>query len=48
MDFLNKYLEAATLLILVYLVITNFLGFSSAVTSLANANVATLKTLQGR
>ena len=48
MDFLNKYLEAAALLILVYLVVTNFTGFSSAVGALSQANVGAIRALQGQ
>jgi hypothetical protein len=48
MDFLNKYLEAAALLILIYLVVTNFVGFSSVVSSLSSANVGAIRALQGQ
>lgn len=48
MEFLNKYLEAAALLVLVYLVVSNAPGFSSAVYSLSSANIGAVKALQGR
>lgn len=48
MEFLQKYLEAAALLILIYLVVTNFVGFSSALGAISTANVGAIKALQGR
>ncbi len=48
MEFLQKYLEAAALLILIYLVVTNFVGFSSALGAISSANVGAIKALQGR
>lgn len=48
MEFLNKYLEAAALLILVLLVVSHADGFASAIYSLSSANVGAVKALQGR
>ena len=48
MEALQKYLGIAFILILVYLVVSNPYGFSSAVSSIANLNAATIKGLQGR
>jgi len=48
MDAVSKYLEAAALLILVYLVVTNFVGFSTALGAISNANIGAVKALQGR
>lgn len=48
MEFLNKYLEAAAILILVFLVVSHADGFASAVYSLSSANIGAVKSLQGR
>lgn len=48
MDTLGKYLEGAVVLIAVYLVVTNFVGFSSAVNSVGGVFNQSFKTLQGR
>lgn len=41
-------LEAVFLLILVFLVVNNFLGFSFATNAIGSQTVAIFKTLQGR
>jgi hypothetical protein len=48
MDTVQKYLEGALVLIAVYLVVTNFVGFASAVGALSGAANSSFKTLQGR
>lgn len=48
MEFLGKYLEAAALLILIYLVVSNAKGFASAVYALSSANIGAVTALQGR
>lgn len=48
MEFASKYLEAAALLILVYLIVTNFVGFSSAIGAISSANIGAITALQGR
>jgi hypothetical protein len=48
MDFLNKYLEAGAILILVFLVVTNAKGFSQALGSVASLNTGAIRAFQGR
>lgn len=44
----SGYLGIAGLLILVYLLVTNASGVAQVVSTLANANTATINALQGR
>lgn len=45
---LSRVIEATVVLIVLYLVLANATGFSSAVRSLGGAYVGAVKTLQGR
>lgn len=48
MDFLNKYLEAAAILILVFLVVTNAKGFSQSLGAIGSLNTGAIRAFQGR
>lgn len=45
---IEQIIEGTVLLILVYLVVTNFVGFSSAANAVANVYTSGVRTLQGR
>ena len=45
---LEQIIEGTVLLILVYLVLTNFVGFSSAANSVSSLYTSSVRTLQGR
>lgn len=48
MDTVQKYIEAAAVLVLVYLVVTHAFGFSQALGAIGGLNVGAIKALQGR
>lgn len=48
MDTISKYLEGAVVLIALYLVVTNYKGFSAAVGSVGGVFNQSFRTLQGR
>lgn len=48
MEILGKYLEGAVVLIAIYLVVTNWVGFSAAVNAGGGVLNSSFKTLQGR
>lgn len=47
-DKVGQILEISFVLILVYLVVTNFVGFSSATNAVGNLYTSGVRTLQGR
>lgn len=48
MDIARKYLEGAIVLIFVYLVVTHYIGFGSAVNAVSSGINNSFKVLQGR
>ncbi len=45
---LNKFIEATVVLIVLYLVLSKALGFSTAIGALAKAYTSSVRALQGR
>jgi hypothetical protein len=48
MSQLSRWIEVTFVLVLVYLVLTNYKGFASAVSSLGSVYSSSVKVLQGR